>query len=171
MSALHSAGVRRSDPRVVVAGPTGIVPGAYPDGRVSACRQPTRGEVQTMTAEEADAGLTQLLRLPPVRVQEEPVIPGRQGGLAVAAMGAVLTVIGVLLGLAQPDAALARTDLALIGLGIVEIAIGMILVPLGRLDRQPSIRVADKDRLVTERRSQVTPRSRILRSSRKSVIV
>jgi hypothetical protein len=48
-------------------------------------------------------------------------------------------VIGVLLGLVQPDAAVAWTDLALIGLGTVEIAIGLILVPLGRLDRQPPV--------------------------------
>ena len=109
-----------------------------------------------MAAGEADAGLTQLLQLPPVRVREEQVIPGRQGGLAVAAMGAVLTVIGVLLGLAQPDAALARTGLALIGLGIVEIAIGMILVPLGRLDHQPPVRVAYEDGLLTKRHRQVT---------------
>lgn len=98
---------------------------------------------------EADAGLTQLLQLPPVRVQEERVIPGRQGGLAVAAMGAVLTVIGVLLGLAQPDASLATTGLALIGLGTGEIAVGMILVPLGRVDRQPPVRVAYEDSLLT----------------------
>ena len=109
-----------------------------------------------MTAEQADAGLTQLLQLPPVRVPEEQVVPGRQGGLAVAAMGAALTVIGVLLGLAQPDATLARTGLALIGLGTVEIAISMILVPLGRLDHQPPVRVAYEERLLTKRHRQVT---------------
>jgi len=109
-----------------------------------------------MTAEEADGGLTQLLQLPPVRAQEEQAIPGRQGGLAVAAMGAVLTVLGLLLGLGQPGAALPWTGLALIGLGTVEIAIGMILVPLGRLDRQPPVRGAYEDSLLTERHRQVT---------------
>jgi hypothetical protein len=155
MPALHPAGVRRSDALVVVAGPTCTVLGDRPAGAYQ--RAPAIDEgVTTMTAEEADAGLTQLLQLPPVRVQEQQVIPGRQGGLAVAAMGAVLTVIGVLLGLAQPDAALARTGLALIGLGIVEVAIGMILVPLGRLDHQPSVRVAYEDSLLTRRHRQVT---------------
>ena len=104
-----------------------------------------------MTAEEADAGLTQLLQLPPVRGQEEQVMPGRQGGLAVAAMGAVLTLLGVFLGLARPGAAVDWTGLALIGLGTVEIAIGMILVPLGRLDRQSPVRVAYEDSLLIKR--------------------
>ena len=109
-----------------------------------------------MTADETNAGLTQLLQLPSVRTQDEQVIPGRQGGLAVAAMGAVLTVIGVLLGLAQRDAAAAWTSLPLMGLGAVEIAVGMILVPLGRLDRQPPVQVAYDDSLLTQRRRQVT---------------
>ncbi|MFL6130762.1 MAG: hypothetical protein ACJ73E_17070 [Mycobacteriales bacterium] len=95
-----------------------------------------------MTAEGTDAGLTQLLHLPPVRAEAEQVRPGRQGGSAVAVMGAVVAVIGVLLGLVQPDAALAWTGVALTGLGTVEIVAGIVLVPLGRLDRQPPARVA-----------------------------
>jgi hypothetical protein len=109
-----------------------------------------------MTVDEMDAGLTQLLQLPPVRAQEERFRPGRQGGLAVAAMGAVLVVIGVLVGLAQPDAAATWSGLPLVGLGAVEIAIGMILVPLARLDRQPPVRVAYDGTLLTERHRQVT---------------
>lgn len=109
-----------------------------------------------MTADETGAGLTQLLQLPPVRAQTEQVMPGRQGGLAVAAMGAVLTVIGVLLGLAQLPAAAAWTGLPLIGLGAVEIAIGMILVPLARIDRQPPVRGAYDESVLTERHRQVT---------------
>ena len=66
-----------------------------------------RPAVPVDSRDETNAGLTQLLRLPPVRAQTEQVVPGRKGGPALAAMGAVLTVIGVLIGLAQPDAAAA----------------------------------------------------------------
>jgi hypothetical protein len=93
-----------------------------------------------MTEDRAEAGLTQLLHLPPpVGAAEEPVGPGRQGGPAVAVMGAVVAVTGVLLGLAQPDVTLAWTGVALTGLGTVEIVIGVVLVPLGRRDRQPPV--------------------------------
>jgi hypothetical protein len=91
----------------------------------------------------ADAGLGQLLSLPPVAAHEEHVGPGRQGGLAVAVLGGVIAAIGVLLGLAQPNAA--WTGVALAGLGTVEIVIGVVLVPLGRLDRQRRLRVAPDD--------------------------
>jgi hypothetical protein len=139
--------VRTPEPRW--SWPACRVPGAR-KGR----RQPTG--VVTTTADEADAGLTQLLRLPPVRAQSEQVTPGRQGGLAVAAMGAVLTVIGVLFGLAQPDAGAAWAGLPLIGLGTVEIAIGMILVALARLDRQPPVGGAYDESVLTEPHGRIT---------------
>ena len=115
-----------------------------------------RPAVPVDSRDDTNAGLTQLLRLPPVRAQTEQVVPGRKGGPALAAMGAVLTVIGVLIGLAQPDAAAAWTGLPLIGLGAVEIAVGMILVPLARLDRQPPVRGAYDESVLTERHRRVT---------------
>ena len=124
-----------------------------------------------MTAAGADVGLMQLLHLPPVEAEVEQVTPGRQGGPAVAVMGAVLAVIGVFLGLARPDATLAWTGVALTGLGSVEIVVGMVLLPLGRLDRQSPVREIQENRLLTERRPQGQGGSRIFKSSRKSVIM
>ena len=102
----------------------------------------TDQEAETLIAAGTDAGLMQLLHLPAVEVEEEQVTPGRQGGPAVAVIGAVLAVIGVFLGLARPDATLAWTGVALTGLGTVEIVVGMVLLPLGRLDGQPPVREA-----------------------------
>ena len=89
-----------------------------------------------MISAGTDAGLMQLLHLPPVEVDDEQVTPGRQGGPAVAVMGAVLAVIGLFLGLARPDATPAGTGVAQTGPGTVEIVVGMVLLPLGRLDGQ-----------------------------------
>jgi hypothetical protein len=107
--------------------------------------------VETMNA---DAGLGQLLSLRPVAAHEEQVGPGRQGGLAVAVLGGVIAAIGVLLGLAQPNAA--WSGVALAGLGTVEIVIGVVLMPLGRLDRQRRVRVAPDDTVPTEQCGHVT---------------
>ena len=101
---------------------------------------PPVDQAETVIAAGTDTGLLQLLHLPSVEVEAEQVTPGRQGGPAVAVMGAVLAVIGVFLGLARPDATLAWTGVALTGLGTVEIVVGMVLQPLGRLDRQPPVR-------------------------------
>ena len=101
---------------------------------------PPVDQAETVIAAGTDTGLMQLLHLPSVEVEAEQVTPGRQGGPAVAVMGAVLAVIGVFLGLARPDATPAWTGVALTGLGTVEIVVGMVLLPLGRLDRQPPVR-------------------------------
>jgi len=93
-----------------------------------------------MTEDRAEAGLTQLLHLPPpIGATEEAVGPGRQGGPAAAVMGAVVALTGVLLGLAQPDVPLAWTGVALTGLGTVQIVVGVVLATLDRLDRQPPV--------------------------------
>jgi hypothetical protein len=124
-----------------------------------------------MTSEVSEVGLVQLLHLPPGQAKVEQVVPGRQGGLTVVVMGAVVALIGVFLGLTRPDAGLAWTGVALTGLGTLEILVGMVLVPLGRRDRQPPARVEPEDSPPAAGPPPGQGRSRISRSSRKSVIV
>ena len=110
-----------------------------------------------MTSEVAEVGLVQLLHLPPGQARVEQVVPGRQGGLTVVVMGAVVALIGVFLWLPC--------------LGTLEILVGMVLVPLGRRDRRPPVRFEPEDRPPTAGPPPGQGRSRISRSSRKSVIV
>jgi len=82
-----------------------------------------------VTGNIAEAELAVLLHLPPPRdlPEAEPPTAGRQGGPALAVIGMLFALLGVVLWLLRSDAALASTGIAVAGVGVAEMIAGLAL--------------------------------------------